>query len=46
MVLIKATLSAVLTLIAGLLVLVWPKLLRVALGVYLIIIGILGLVDF
>lgn len=46
MVLIKATLSAVLTIIVGLLVLVWPKLLRVLLGVYLIIIGILGLIDF
>ncbi len=46
MVLIKATLSAILTIIVGLLVLVWPKFLRIALGLYLIVIGALGFVDF
>ncbi len=46
MVLIKATLSAILTIIVGLLVLVWPQFIRFLIGVYLIIIGILGLVDF
>jgi len=35
--------SGILAIIAGLLVLFWPKLIRFALGIYLIIVGILQL---
>jgi uncharacterized membrane protein HdeD (DUF308 family) len=45
MVSLTITLSAVLAIIVGLLVLVFPKLLRVALGLYLIIVGILRLLP-
>lgn len=37
--------SSVLAIIVGLLVLFWPKLLRFAVGFYLIVIGILGLLN-
>lgn len=35
--------SGILAIIAGLLVLFWPKLIRFALGIYLIVVGILHL---
>jgi uncharacterized membrane protein HdeD (DUF308 family) len=37
--------SGVLAIIIGLLILIWPKLIRVGLGLYLIIAGILQLVQ-
>ena len=43
---VKLTLSAALTILAGILVLAWPKLIRVLLGIYLIVIGVLNLVEF
>ncbi len=45
MALISITISAILAIILGLLVLVWPKLLRWAVGLYLIIFGILQLIS-
>jgi hypothetical protein len=36
--------SAVLAIIVGVLILIWPKLIRIALGLYLIIAGILQLI--
>lgn len=39
------TLSAIISILAGLLVLVWPKFLRLAIGLYLIAIGILQLLN-
>lgn len=45
MVSVTLTISAILAIIAGILVLAWPKLLRVAIGLYLIIIGILQLLN-
>jgi len=36
--------SGVLAIIVGILVLIWPKILRIALGLYLIIVGILQLI--
>ncbi len=38
------TVSAILAIVVGLLILIWPKLLRIALGLYLIIAGILALI--
>ena len=43
---LRVTLSAIITLLAGVLILAWPKMFRILLGVYLIVIGILQLVDF
>jgi uncharacterized membrane protein HdeD (DUF308 family) len=37
--------SGILAILAGLLILVWPKLIRIALGIYLIIVGILQLLQ-
>jgi len=37
--------SGILAIIVGILVLIWPKLLRIALGFYLIIVGILQLIS-
>ncbi len=45
MVTIKFTISAILTILAGLLVLFWPKLIRVVLGLYLLIVGTLNLFN-
>jgi len=45
MVSVVLTLSAILAIIVGLLVLVWPKFLRLAIGLYLIIFGILQLLQ-
>ncbi len=42
---ITLTISAVLAILAGLLVLFWPKMLRISIGVYLLLIGILRIVD-
>ncbi|MDO8563620.1 MAG: DUF3096 domain-containing protein [Nanoarchaeota archaeon] len=43
MALISLTISAVLAIILGVLILVWPSLLRWGVGIYLIIFGILQL---
>lgn len=45
MVSLVLTLSAIISIIVGLLVLVWPKLLRVAIGLYLLVFGILQLLG-
>lgn len=45
MVSIVLTISAVLAIIVGILVLVWPKFLRIAIGLYLLIFGILQLLQ-
>ncbi|MGV8142466.1 MAG: DUF3096 domain-containing protein [Candidatus Pacearchaeota archaeon] len=45
MVAIAFTLSAILAIIVGILILIWPKLLRFALGLYLVIFGILQLLS-
>jgi len=45
MVAIAFTISAILAIIVGLLVLIWPKFLRLAVGIYLILFGILQLVS-
>lgn len=45
MVALILTLSAVLAILAGLMVLFWPKALRMALGIYLLLIGILRLIE-
>jgi len=37
--------SGILAIIVGILILVWPKLIRLALGIYLIAIGILQLLG-
>jgi uncharacterized membrane protein HdeD (DUF308 family) len=39
-----AALSGILAIVVGLLILVWPKLIRIALGLYFILIGILNLI--
>jgi len=44
MVAINITISAILAIVVGFLVLAWPKLIRWALGLYLIVVGILQLV--
>ena len=45
MVSIALTLSAIMAIIVGILVLVWPKLLRLAIGLYLIVFGVLQLAQ-
>jgi uncharacterized membrane protein HdeD (DUF308 family) len=45
MVSLVLTLSAILSIIVGILVLVWPKFLRVAVGLYLLIFGVLQLLN-
>ena len=45
MAIISIQISAILAIIAGLLVLAWPKLLRLAVGLYLIVVGILQLLG-
>ncbi len=45
MVSIALTLSAILAIVVGLLVLVWPKFLRISIGLYLIIFGALQLLQ-
>ena len=42
---ISLTIGGILAIIVGLLILIWPKLIRIALGVYLIIVGILGILN-
>ena len=39
------TISAILAIVAGLMVLFWPKAIRIALGVYLLLIGVLRLME-
>jgi len=45
MVAISLTISAILSIVLGLLILAWPKALRFALGLYFLLIGILGLTN-
>ena len=45
MALLILTLSAILAILAGILVLIWPKALRLGVGIYLILIGILRLIE-
>lgn len=40
------SISAILAIAAGLMVLFWPKTLRIAIGIYLLLIGVLGLINF
>ncbi|MBU0957404.1 MAG: DUF3096 domain-containing protein [Nanoarchaeota archaeon] len=42
---LKLTISGIITLIAGLLILFNPKLIRLVLGIYLVVVGILQMVD-
>lgn len=42
---ISLTISAILAIILGLVILIWPKLLRWAVGLYLLIFGILQLLG-
>jgi uncharacterized membrane protein HdeD (DUF308 family) len=35
----------ILTLVAGIVVLVWPKVLAYIVGIYLIVVGVLGIID-
>ena len=46
MVTLRVTISAVLAIIMGLFVLAFPKFLRIVVGLYLVLFGILSLVDF
>jgi len=39
------TISAILAIVIGLMVLFWPKILRYAVGIYLLLIGILRLIE-
>lgn len=43
---VKITITAIITLLAGILILAWPRMFRILLGVYLILIGVLQLIDF
>lgn len=43
---ISITITAVLSIILGILILVWPKVLRIALGLYFLLVGILSLINF
>jgi uncharacterized membrane protein HdeD (DUF308 family) len=46
MVSISLTISAILAIIVGLIVLIWPKVINYAIGLYLIAFGILRLINF
>ena len=37
---------SIVTLVAGIIVLVWPKFLNYIVAIYLIVIGILGIIDY
>jgi hypothetical protein len=45
MVLLTVTVAAILTVIAGMIVLIWPKSLNIAVGLWLIITGFLRLIE-
>lgn len=45
MVSVTLTISAILAIVAGLMVLFWPKAFRIALGIYLLLFGILKIVE-
>lgn len=45
MVAITLTISAILAIVVGILILIFPKFLRLAIGIYLIIIGFLQLLN-
>ena len=45
MVVVTLTVSALLALIAGIVVLSWPKVLNIAIGLYLLAIGVLQLLN-
>jgi hypothetical protein len=36
---------SILTLVAGIIVLIWPKILNYIVAIYLIVIGIIGIID-
>ena len=42
---VTLTISAILAIVAGLLVLFWPKMIRIAIGIYLLLFGILNIVE-
>ena len=42
---ITITILAFLSIVAGILILIWPKIVRIALGIYLILMGIIQLID-
>ena len=42
---VSPTIAAVITLLAGILILAWPKAFRIILGIYLLIVGLVQLVD-
>jgi uncharacterized membrane protein HdeD (DUF308 family) len=46
MITLQVTLLGVLAILAGLLVLFWPKILRYAVGIYLILVGVLRFIEF
>jgi uncharacterized membrane protein HdeD (DUF308 family) len=46
MVSVNLTISGVLAIIVGVLILIWPKILNIAVGLYLLIIGILNILNF
>jgi uncharacterized membrane protein HdeD (DUF308 family) len=46
MVSLSLTITAVLAILVGLIVLIWPKIINYAIGLYLIAFGILRLIDF
>ncbi len=46
MVSISLTISAILAIVVGLIVLIWPKVINYAIGFYLIAFGILKLINF
>jgi len=43
---LSLTLSGILAIIAGIIILIWPRALNIAIGLYLLIVGILTLFDF
>ncbi|MBX4196506.1 DUF3096 domain-containing protein [Candidatus Pacearchaeota archaeon] len=42
----SVTISAVLAIIVGIIILIWPKFLNIAVGIYLLIAGFLNLFSF
>ncbi len=42
---ITLTISAVLAIVAGILILFWPKMLRIGIGIYLLLFGILKIIE-
>lgn len=44
-ILASVTISAILAIIAGIIILIWPRALNLAVAIYLILIGIIGLLN-